>query len=75
MPPLAAGEDGLGYPTGEKEFVGEFLVPLLAEVGRSYDENASLSLSPALGQNQPGFDGLAKADFVGKESAFGKGGS
>ena len=54
---------------GQAEFVLQFLVPLFAQVGGDDDEDFVPPLRPALRDDQPGFDGFAEADFVGKDDA------
>ena len=63
---------GFQNAAGEKEFLREFLIPLRAQVGGHDDQNPALSLRPFLRQHEAGFDGLAKADFIGQQRAFGK---
>ena len=51
------------------ELVLQFLMPLLAQVGRDDDEYPAPSLGPALRDHQARLDGLAEAHFVGKDDA------
>jgi len=44
---------------------------LLAQVGRSDDQNAAFALTPFLRDQQAGFDGFAETDFVSKDGALG----
>ena len=73
----AAGTDGgvvgFGLKNGarEEEFFGNLLMPLLAEVGRRDDEDASFALGPLLGNDEARLDGFAETDLVGEESALG----
>jgi hypothetical protein len=64
---------GLGFKQagGDTELVRQFLMPLLAQVGRRDDQNAALALGPFLGDQQAGFDGFAETDFIGKDGALG----
>ena len=68
------GVIGLGFenPAGQKEFFGQFLKPLLTQVGRGDDQNPPLAFCPFLRQNKTRFDGLAQADFVGQQGTFGQ---
>ena len=56
---------------GDTELVRQFLMPLLAQVGRSDDQNAAFAVSPFLRDQQAGFDGFAETDFVSKDGALG----
>ena len=47
-------------------------MPLLAKIRRHDDENPPLPFRPLLGNHESRFDGLAKADFIGQQRAFGK---
>ena len=47
-------------------------MPLFAQIGRHDDEDATLALGPALGDQQASFNGLAQANLVGQDHAFGK---
>ena len=47
-------------------------MPLLTQVGRSDDEDATLALGPALRDNQPSLDRFAQPNLVGEQSAFGE---
>ena len=44
----------------QEELLGQFLVPLLAQIRRRDDQNAPLSLRPFLRKHQPGLDRLAE---------------
>ena len=55
---------------GQEEFLGQLLMPLLAEVGRRDDQNAPLALRPFLREHQARLDGLAQADFVRQQRAL-----
>lgn len=68
---LADGVVTLGFEDQplQAELVLQFLMPLLAQVGRDDDENPAPSLRPALRDHQARLDGLAEADFVGKDDA------
>ena len=65
---------GLGFKqaSGDTEFVRQFLMPLLAQVGRGNDQNAAFALGPFLRDQQARLDGFAEADFVGKNGALGQ---
>lgn len=63
---------GLKKAGGNAEFVCQFLMPLLAQVGRGDDENPTLALCPALGDQQPGFNRFAQADFISKDGTLGQ---
>ena len=56
----------------EQELVGQFLAPLLPQVGRNDDQDATLPLRPALGDQEPGLDGLSQAHLVGQDGTTGK---
>ena len=68
LPERLRFENGGGKP----EFVGQFLMPLLAQVGRCDDQNAALAFGPALRDQETGFDGLAQAHLIGQDHALGK---
>ena len=53
----------------QAEFVLQFLVPLFTQVGGGDDEYFAPPLRAALCDDQPGFDGFAEADFIGKDDA------
>ena len=53
----------------QAEFVLQFLVPLFAQVGGGDDEDFAPPLGAALCDDQPGFDGFAEANFIGKDDA------
>jgi hypothetical protein len=53
---------------GQVELLFEFQAPLLPQAGRADDEELSLSFGPVLAENQTGLDGLAKSDFIGKDT-------
>jgi hypothetical protein len=57
---------------GQAELVGQFLMPLLAQIGRRNDEDAAPALGPTLGNQQAGFDSLAQAHLVGQDRALGE---
>ncbi len=63
---------GLGFEnaTGQEEFLGQFLEPLLTQVRWRDDQNASLALSPLLRKHQPGFNGFTQAHFVCQQRAL-----
>ena len=42
----------------QAEFVLQFLMPMLAQIGRGNDEDVPFALGPALGDDQTGFDGF-----------------
>jgi hypothetical protein len=68
---LAVGP-GFKQAGGDTELVCQFLMPLLAQVGRGDDQNAALALGPFLRDQQACFDGFAETDFVGKDGAPGQ---
>src|SRR5690606_7714764 len=51
----------------QAELLLQFLVPLLAQVGRDNDKNLAPSLGPALRDDQTGFNGFAEPHFVSEE--------
>ena len=55
---------------GEEELLGQFLMPLLAQVGRGDDQDAPLALRPFLREHKTGLDRLAETDLVRKQSPF-----
>ena len=61
---------GLEDAARQEELLGQLLMPLLAQVGRRDDQDAPLALRPLLREHEPGFDGLAEADFVGQQRAL-----
>jgi len=65
----AGFEDG----GGQEELLGEFLMPLLAQVRRGDDEDAAPPLGPALREEDASLDGFPKSDLVGEQGAVGKG--
>ena len=67
--PLQAGGRSSAHDLGvDAELLREFLLPLLAQVGRAYDcEPLDLSAIEEFPGDQPGLDGLADADIVGDE--------
>ena len=73
-----AGPDGVvegpGFQDGrwQEELVGQFLAPLLPQVGRHDDQDATLAFRPALVDQEPGLDGFPQPDFVGQDGAAGK---
>ena len=56
-------------------FAGEFLIPLLAEIGGDNDEQFPFALCPFLREQNAGLDGLAQADLVGQDCASRQGGT
>jgi hypothetical protein len=56
----------------EEELLGQFLIPLLPQVGRRNDEHPPIPLCPFLGEHEASFDRLAKPDFIRKQRTFGK---
>lgn len=67
---------GAGLKDGgrQEELFRHFLMPLLPQIGRGDDEDASLPFRPALREKNSGFDRLAKADFIGEKGTIGEGG-
>ena len=58
---------------GQKELVQQFLIPLLAEIGRQDDQDFSFSFRPFLGDDNARLDGLSQTYFIGENGAFGQG--
>ena len=62
-----AGPDGVVEGAGfqddrrQEELVGQFLAPLLPQIGRHDDQDATLPFRPALVDQEPGLDGLSQA--------------
>ncbi len=61
---------GLQQAAGQKELLGQLLIPLLAQVGRRDDQDAPLALRPLLREHQARLDGFAQAHFVGQQRAL-----
>ena len=57
----------LQYRSSNAELVSQFLMPLLAQIGRSDHENTTLALRPTLGNEQAGLNGFAEANLIGKD--------
>jgi len=54
----------------QRELVAEFVAPLVAERGGGKNEDApDAAAEQQLGEDQPGFDGLAQTDVVGDQQA------
>ena len=54
----------------ERELLPEFFLPLPAQRGRGQDQDPSNTApQEQLGEDQPGFDGLAQTDVVGQQQA------
>lgn len=53
----------------QAKFFLYFLMPLFTQVGGGDDEDFAPPLRAALCDDQPGFDGFAEADFIGKDDA------
>ena len=47
-------------------------MPLFAKIGRRDNENASLALSPSLGNDQSGFYSFAKSNLIRQQRPFGQ---
>jgi hypothetical protein len=66
----------IGFPldddSGNQEFLGEFLEPLLSQIRRRDDEHAALAFRPSLRNHEAGLDRLAESDLIGEERAFRK---
>jgi hypothetical protein len=64
---------GLGFKEAgrDTELVCQFLMPLLAQIGRGDDQNAALALGPLLGDQQACLDGFAETDLIGEDGALG----
>ena len=60
------------YPARQEELFGQFLMPLLAQIGRHDDENTPLPLRPSLRKDKTRLDGLAQANLVGQQRALRK---
>ena len=56
----------------DAEFFCKFESPLLADGGRADNDNLSLSNCPILAKHQAGLDGLAEANLICENHAFGK---
>ena len=50
----------------QKELLGQFAAPLLAERGGGDDQNAAAVLGPQLADDQPGFNGFAQPHLIGQ---------
>ena len=61
---------GFQYEGLQAELVLQLLVPLLAQVGRHDDQDVSLALCPALGDDQTCFYRLAQPYFIRKNHSF-----
>src|SRR6185312_2219787 len=55
---------------GERELVVQLLAPLFAERRGHDQQDAALALGPALRDDETRLDGLAEADFIGKQHAL-----
>ncbi|OIQ71762.1 hypothetical protein GALL_466190 [mine drainage metagenome] len=64
---------GFENPTGQEELFGQFLKPLLAQVGWCDDQNAPLALGPLLREHEARLDGLAQTHLIRQKRALGKG--
>ncbi|MNH02536.1 hypothetical protein D3C79_617790 [compost metagenome] len=58
---------GFQNQTLQIELVLQLLVPLLAQVGRSDDQDAPTTLGPALRDDQPSLDRLTQAHLVSQD--------
>ena len=74
IPGLDRGVIGLGFQNlaGQEKLFGQFLMPLLAQIGRRDDQNTAFPFCPSLRQHQPGLDGFAQTHFIRKQCAFGQ---
>ncbi|OPZ67417.1 MAG: hypothetical protein BWY83_02619 [bacterium ADurb.Bin478] len=57
---------------GQVELFLQLQAPLLAQRGRTDDQQASLALCPELAQQKTRFDGFAQPHLIGQQHAFGK---
>lgn len=57
---------------GQEEFLREFLMPLLAQVGRRDHQHAALAFGPVLREHQARLNGFAEAHLVGEDRALRK---
>ena len=60
---------GLQDVAVQVELVLQFLVPLLAQIGRDNDQDAAAALGPSLRYDEAGFDGLAQAHLIRQDDA------
>ena len=58
---------GLQDQAVKVELVLQFLVPLLAQVGRHDDEDTAPALGPALRDDEAGLDRLAQTHLIGQD--------
>ena len=55
---------GLENDSIQREFIQQFLMPLLTQACGHDDENTPLTLGPELREHKTGFDGFSQTDFV-----------
>lgn len=70
---LCVERTGFQDERGQEELVGEFLTPLLAEIGRHDDQEPALAFGPPLGKQDARLDGLTETHLVGEDGPFGQG--
>ena len=68
---IAAGM-GVKNNGGQVEFFLKLQGPLFPQRGRGDDEQLAATFRPRLAEDETGFDGFAKADFIGEQDAFGE---
>src|SRR5260370_21163994 len=55
---------------GQEKFVGEFLIPLLAECGGNNDQKFAFLFCPLLRKENPSLNRFPETDFVGQNRSF-----
>jgi hypothetical protein len=55
---------------GQEKLLRQLLVPLLAEIRRDNDQDATLPLGPLLGEHEAGLDGLAETNLVREQGTL-----
>src|SRR5579864_128897 len=56
----------------QKELLVQLLMPLLSEVRGGNDEDSAFAFGPLLRDHKSGFNGLAQADLIRQQGAFGE---
>jgi hypothetical protein len=64
---------GLEDHAGQEEFLGQLLVPLLAENGWGDSQDAPFAFGPNLRKDKSSLDRLSQPDFIGEDIPFGWG--